>query len=168
MSMMCKLYKFLFRVLPINTWKVRLMDKHFSICLRCGEEAEEAAAGEKIKELLVSLEDSKALPAVWPRLQRKIQEEETGKPVPKRKTGLIVFHRWQWAAAATVLLLMMVLLPLLFSPGKKPAAIPGTGTTEEKVEEQVVVESVKINSQAAKIIYFNSKDPDKLIVWVKK
>ncbi len=167
MSMRCKLYKFLFRVLPINTWKVRLMDKHFSICPRCGDKAEEAAAGEKIKALLVSLEDSKALPDVWPRLQRKIQEEETGKPVPKRKKGLLVFHRWQWAAAA-VLLLIMVLLPLLFSPGKRSAAVPEIGTTEEKEEEQVVVESVKINSRAAKIIYFNSKDPDKLIVWVKK
>ena len=52
MSMMCKLYKFLFRVLPINTWKVRLMDKHFSLCPRCEENAEEAAAGQKIKGLL--------------------------------------------------------------------------------------------------------------------
>ena len=165
MSKKCKLYKFLFRVLPLNAWQVRLMDKHFAICPRCREEKE---TDEGVKELLVSLEDSNALPAVWQRLQGKIQEEETVKPVPKPKKGLSIFHKWQWAAVGVALLLMILLLPFSLTFDKEPIDTSGTGEMEEKEDEQVVVESVKIDSHAAKIYFFNSKDPNKLIVWVKK
>ncbi|MCP5102268.1 MAG: hypothetical protein GY950_02765 [bacterium] len=155
MSMTCKLYNFLFRVLPVNAWKVRLMDNHLAICPRCGENVE------KIEGLLVSLEDSTALPALWPGLQTKMAEDERGRPVPERKLLRPVFHKWQWAAAAAVLVLIAVLIPLSFGPG----AGPGNG---ENGNQQVIVESVKVNSRAADVVYFNSKDPDKLIVWVKK
>ena len=165
MSKKCKLYKFLFRVLPLNTWQVWLMDKHFSICPRCREEVE---TDERVRQLLVSLEDSDALSSVWPRLQGKIQEEETVKPVSKTKKGLSIFHKWQWAAVGVALLLMIILLPFSLNFDKKPIDTSGSGEVEEKVDEQVVVESVKIDSHAAKIYFFNSKDPNKLIVWVKK
>lgn len=158
MSKMCKLYKFLFRVVPVNAWKVRIMDNHLSICPECGEQIGE------IKELLVSLEDTKALPDLWPGLQKKIPGDETGNRVPEPSHHRPVFHKWQWAAAAAILLLMAVLIPLTFGPG----AGPDTGTDGEETDNRVVVESVKVNDRAAGIIYFNSKDPDKLIVWVKK
>lgn len=158
MSKMCRLYKFLFRVVPVNAWKVRIMDDHLSVCPECSEKIG------NIKGLLVSLEDSKALPALWPGLRKRMSEDETGNRIPEPKSHRPVFHKWQWAAAAAVLLLMAVLIPLSFGPG----AGPDRGIDGEKTDDRVVVESVKVNNRPAGIIYFNSKDPDKLIVWVEK
>lgn len=164
MSRMCKLYNLLFRVLPVNAWRVRLMDKHLSLCPHCGEKTgntEGTADKGKIKEFLVSLENASALPPLWPGLMEKIPEGEKDIPVPKPKSRRLVTLKWQWAAAAA-LLVIVLLIPLAFGPGAGPEA------GREQMIEEVVVESVKAFNHPAGMIYFNSRDPDRLIVWVKK
>lgn len=156
-NMKCKLYKFLFRVLPIPAWQAFLMEKHLCVCPHCREET---AAEDQIKALPVSPGEAKTLPDLWPYVHRHIEE-----PPRKAKPGIAFFPGWQWKTAAVGLLL---LLAVVFSPfylEKKQSPTPGIdGGTPDKV----VVKSVKIGSEAAKFYFFESKDPDKLIVWAQR
>ena len=170
MNIKCKLYKCLFYALPISTWQAFLIDRHFSGCPGCREEA---AAGDRVRKMPVSLEATRNLPPLWPSVYKKIQEQdtqrqETAVPVPKPGKGLFLFPfpKWQWAAVGLLLVMLIFFFP--FSPGEKPVIITGAGQLEGNGNEQIVVESVKIGSKSAKFYIFQSKDPDKLIVWTQK
>jgi hypothetical protein len=166
-NLACKIYKCLFRILPFPAWQAHWLDKHFTGCPYCREEV---AAGEQVKELFVSLEDVQPLPGVWPYLNRHMEDtadRNTGVPVPAAKTGPGFFPGWGWKTAAVglVLLLMLVSLPFLLL---KKTPTRETHQEELKAGDKVVVKSVKIGSEAAKFYFFQSKDPDKLIVWAEK
>ena len=120
----CKLYKFLFRLLPIHAWQVFLMDKHLSVCSHCRQEA---AADDQVRELLISPEKAKTLPAIWPYVHQHMEDREdiqSKEPAPKKKWGLAILPGWQWKAAAVglVLLLVIVFFSLFF---KKKQSAPG-------------------------------------------
>ncbi len=153
-NLKCTFYKLLFRLAPLDAWKVFVMDRHFSKCSRCGEES---LSSEEVKELPVSLQEAEELPRLWPRLRGKLGKTDT---YSKRK--------WQWVyatAAAAALLLLVFLLPF----SKKNQGVNGYGTGPGDVEEteQVKVRSVKIGSKAARYYVFHSNNPDKLIVWAQ-
>jgi hypothetical protein len=163
----CNLYKFLFRVLPIRGWQVFLMDKHLSVCSLCREEA---AADDQVRELLVSPDKAKTLPGIWPYVHKHMEgtgDSQTKEPAPKQKWRPAILPGWQWKAAAVGLLLLLVIVFFPFSFEKKQ---PGTETHQAGIEaeDRVVVKSVKIGSKAAKFYFFESKDPDKVIVWAEK
>lgn len=166
-NMKCTLYKFLFRVLPVNAWKVFIMDTHFARCPYCREEVE---ADETTKQLLVSLQEAQTLPTVWPSVRSEIEmeKEKTGE-VKARPAKVLTINRWQWAAAVgmvTAVLLLLIFFP--FSPGEKSLDSSGFKQKELGTANQVVIKSVKIGSEAAKFYVFQSEDPDKLIVWAQK
>ena len=163
----CKLYKFLFRVLPIHGCRVFLMDRHLSVCSYCREEV---TADDQVRELLVSPDKAKTLPGVWPYVHKHMEDtgdSPTKEPVPKRKRVPAILPGWQWKAAAVGLLLRMVFVfsPLSF---EKKQATPGIYQSGIEAEERVVVKSVKTGSKAAKFYFFESKDPDKVIVWAER
>jgi hypothetical protein len=163
----CKLYKFLFRVLPIHGWQVFIMDKHLYVCSHCREDA---AADDQVRELLVSPKKAKTLPGIWPYVHRHMENREDSlikEPAPKRKWSLAIFPGWQWKAAAValVLLLVIVFFPFFFEKKQSISKIHQPG---KEAEDKVVVKSVKIGSKAAKFYFFESKDPDKVIVWAVK
>jgi len=163
-NMKCTLYKLLFRVLPVNAWKVFIMDTHFAGCPHCREEVE---TDETARQAPVSLQEAQALPAVWPSVRGEIEMEKE-KTREVRPGKVLTINRWQWAAAVgmvTAVVLLLIFFP--FSPGEKPL-----GSSEFKqnpdIDGQVVIKSVKIGSEAVKFYVFQSEDPDKLIVWAQK
>ena len=163
----CNLYKFLFRVLPIHAWQVFLMDKHLSVCSHCREEV---AADVQVRELLVSPEKAKTLPGIWPYVHKHMEDtgaSQTREPELKRKWGRAILPGWQWKAAAVglVLLLVFVFFPFSFEKKQSTSKIHQAGI---EAEDRVVVKSVKIGSKAAKFYFFESKDPDKVIVWAER
>ena len=162
-----KLYKFLYRALPIHAWQVFLMDKHLSVCTHCREEV---AADDRVRELLVSPEKAKTLPGIWPYVHKHMEEREdsqTKEPAPKRKWGLAILPGWQWKAAAVGLILLLVFVFFPFSFEKKQSTSE-IHQAEIEAEDRVMVKSVKIGSEAAKFYFFESKDPDKVIVWAER
>jgi len=163
----CKLYKFLFRLLPIHAWQVFLMDKHLSVCSHCRQEA---AADDQVRELLISPEKAKTLPAIWPYVHQHMEDREdiqSKEPAPKKKWGPAILPGWQWKAAAVglVLLLAIVFSPYFF---EKKQSTPGPYQAEIEAEDRVVVKSVKTGSEEAKFYFFESKDPNKVIVWAER
>ena len=163
----CKLYKFLFRMLPIPDWQVFFMDKHLSICSHCREEA---AADDGVRELLASPEKAKTLPGIWPYVHEHMEEREDSQSKeqsPKRKWGLAILPGWQWKAAAVGLFLVLVFVFFPFS-FEKEQSTSEIYQAEIEAEDRVVVKSVKIGSKAAKFYFFESKDPDKVIVWAER
>lgn len=166
-TMKCTLYKLLFRVLPVNAWKVFIMDTHFARCPYCREEVE---ADEIAKQLLVSLQEAQTLPTVWPSVRSEIEmEKEKTREVKVKTAKVLTINRWQWAAAVgmvTAVLLLLIFFP--FSPGEKSLDSSEFKQNELDTANQVVIKSVKIGSEAAKFYVFQSEDPDKLIVWAQK
>jgi hypothetical protein len=163
----CNLYKFLFRVLPIHAWQVFLMDKHLSVCSHCREEA---AADDAVRELPVSPEEAKTLPGIWPYVHKHMEgtgDSQTKELAPKQKWRPAILPGWQWKAAAVCLLLLLVFVFFPFSFEKKQPTSE-IYQAEIEVEDRVVVKSVKIGSKAAKFYFFESKDPDKVIVWAER
>jgi len=163
----CKLYKFLFRVLPIRGWQVFLMDKHLAICPYCREEA---AADDQVRALLVSPGKAKTLPGIWPYVHKHMEDtgdSQSRELAPKHKWGPAILPGWQWKAAAVGLLLLLVIVFFPFSFEKKPSK-SGSLQAETETEDRVVVKSVKVGSKEAKFYFFESKDPDKVIVWAER
>ena len=163
----CNLYRFLFRLLPIHAWQVFLMDKHFSVCSHCRQEV---AADDQVRELLISPEKAKTLPGIWPYVHKHMEDtgdSQTREPGQRRKWGPAILPGWQWKAAAVGLLLLLVIVFFPFSFEKKQST-PAIYQTGIEAEDRVVVKSVKIGSKAAKFYFFESKDPDKVIVWAVK
>jgi hypothetical protein len=163
----CNLYKFLFRVLPIHAWQVFIMDKHLSVCPHCREEA---AADDAVRELLVSTEKAKTLPGIWPYVHKHMEDtgdSQTRELAPKHKWGPAILPGWQWKAAAVGLLLLLVIVffPFSFEKKQSPSEINQAGI---EAEDRVVVKSVKIGSKEAKFYFFESKDPNKVIVWAER
>jgi hypothetical protein len=165
-NMKCTLYKSLFRVLPVNAWKVFIMDTHFAGCPHCREEVE---TDETARQVPVSLQEAQALPAVWPSVRGEIEKEKekTGE-VKVKPVKVLKINRWQWAAAVgmvTAVVLLLIFFP--FSRGEKTL---GSSEFKQKSDtaNQVVIKSVKIGSEAVKFYVFHSEDPDKLIVWAQK
>ncbi|MCP5046221.1 MAG: hypothetical protein GY940_03555 [bacterium] len=143
----CALYTLLFRLTPLDAWRVSLMDRHFSQCPRCSQAT---PADEDVKQLPVSLKDAQTLPPLWPRLHL-----EPSHPKPSRHPK----HPWRWTYAAITASLLLLLLLVPFNDNRENPEAGETG--------QVVVRSVKIGSKAAKYYVFHSKNPDKLIVWAQ-
>jgi hypothetical protein len=167
LNLKCTLYKFLFRVLPVNAWKVFIMNTHFGRCPYCREKVE---ADETARQLLVSLQKAQTLPTVWPSVLSEIEMEKkkTGEEKVKPAKEPTI-NRWQWAAAvgmATIMLLLLLFFP--FSTGEKPSAPLEFKQKESGTADQVVIKSVKIGSEAGKFYVFHSEDPDKLIIWAQK
>ncbi|MGD2085430.1 MAG: hypothetical protein PVH61_04520 [Candidatus Aminicenantes bacterium] len=163
----CNLYKFLFRLLPIHAWQVFLMDKHLSVCSHCREDA---AADDQVRELLVSPGKAKTLPGIWPYVHKHMENtgnSHTREPGQRRKWSLAILPGWQWKAAAVglFLLLVIVFFPFSFEKKQPTSKIHQAGID---AEDRVVVKSVKIGSRAAKFYFFESKDPNKVIVWAER
>jgi hypothetical protein len=162
----CTIYKLLFRVVPLDNWRVFLMERHFFDCPLCKEELLQE---EEIKPLVVSLNDAGTLPQAWPSLQRKL---EKGEPVPAAQTVIDLQRsiskrrrRLVYAVSAAI-----VLLVLIFAPSGDEIHILNrseSGGEPNRKTEQIVVRSVKIGSKDARYFIFHSKDPDKLIVWTE-
>jgi hypothetical protein len=163
----CNLYKFLFRVFPIHAWQVFLMDKHLAECSHCREDA---AADDRVRGLLVSPEKAKTLPGIWPYVYKHMDDtgdSQTKEPVPRQKWRPAILPGWKWKAAAVGLLLLLVIVFSPFSFEKKQSPSESY-QAEIEAEDRVVVKSVKIGSKAAKFYFFESKDPDKVIVWAER
>ena len=163
---LCKVYTFLYRVIPYPAWQVRLIHKHFSHCPHCQEEM---TTDEQLKDLLVSPKEAQSLPEVWPYVNRRL-EEPADSPAREREKRMPRKWQWQWrwtTAAVIGVFLVMAVVFHPFSPGKKQPA-PDTRAARIDSTSRVVVKSVKIGSKAAKYYFFQSKDPDKLIIWAQR
>lgn len=156
--MKCKVYGWLFRFFPLKRWQAFLIKCHFNQCPDCGEKIE---TDKNIESVFFSARDFQQQFDLWPEVKIEIQHStREGKPVqsgPKRFLAL----RWQWVSAALILIGMTILIPRLLVKEKMEIR------KSDKVEN-IIVKSIKFNNRPAKAYFFQSKNPNRLIIWVQK
>jgi hypothetical protein len=165
-KMKCKLCQLLFRIVPLPAWQDYLLDKHFSKCSHCRGEV---TTDDQVREMLVSPQNTKTLPSIWPYVHKHMDETGyslTGVPGPKKRWITAILPGWQWKVAIVGIFLILVLLLFPFLHEKKSTLnIIHTGIG---AADKVMIKSIKIDSKATKFYFFESKDPDKVIVWAER
>ncbi|MCK4836111.1 MAG: hypothetical protein KAT17_05720 [Candidatus Aminicenantes bacterium] len=156
--MKCKIVIFLYWIFPNKKWQAYLIQKHFSSCERCQKRID---SDTHIKSLLISAEDLHPRPDLWTDMEEAIKSyPKIRKPViPESKP--IIFPKWQWIAAALILTGLIILIPIQILKNR-PDAIQKT------TRNQIVLKSIKIEESTAKAYFFQSKNPNRLIIWAQK
>lgn len=151
----CELYKLIFKLVPINWFRARIMGKHLSQCPRCSAEQ---GRDLDFKEILNPPREWLARQDLWPGIGQEIVKlSRQEKKQPWRVWGL---KPVQWAYASLVLLVLAFVLPYLLNLGAPAESL-------EKKKE-IIIRSIKVENKPAKGYYFKSTDKDKLFVWVQK
>lgn len=156
------MYKLLYRILPVNSFRAFLVDKHLSSCRACsGELAEDVVIEKKI----VTSENINPGMDLWPGIKDGILALEGAQRRQPERVSLSTFffgRKWQFGLAAALLVLAL-LVPILLYRGSDVADPETAGI----VNSEIVVKSIRIENRPAKTFYFQSEDADKVIVWVK-
>lgn len=156
--MKCEIYKILYKTIPLNILRAYLIKKHFSLCGSCSAEL---ADEKKIKEIMKSPHNTKGMD-LWAGVKKEILSLP-GKSSLKTRRIPVIAWKWRLGLTGAALLIIIILLPFLLHRGSgiDPES---TGITSKKI----VVKSLRIENRPAKSFYFQSKDRDKIIVWVQK
>lgn len=157
--MNCKIFKFLYRAVPIKTWRAFSIRRHFSTCPACLEEFSEVDQTRAIGITPANVE----VPAnLWENIEKGIGaiSREKEKRVPRR------VNTWKWAAAGAAAALILLLIPFTILR-KGPDLTAG----EKHIlvqNREIIIHSIKIDNRPADTVYFQPGSSDRLIVWVKK
>ncbi len=156
--MSCKIYKLLYRAVPVKAWQALLIRRHFASCPVCREEL---APDEDFLPAAVGFTpENVELPEnLWNRIEARIKEK-----IPAGGSQ-IRWHGWKWAAAAAVILILL----LLPSPLRKDSNPPLSGNERHMVvrNREIVIHSIMVENRQAQTVYFQPGNQDRLIVWVK-
>lgn len=155
---MCKLYKFLYRLVPSKRFQSFLIKKHFSVCSLCQQEFE---TDEKLKEIFAHTAWTKDEKSLWPEIKPKLHTPEKITLEEKRKYGFSFIRKWHWAMAGLALAIM-VGLNLLIQQGFQEKA-PVKGASLEKERARVIIKHAEIRGKKAKPYVYQT--PDVSFIW---
>ena len=151
----------LFRRFPFSRLRLLLSRWHVNRCPRCRGASESGAA---MPPILVAAGQLPPGIDLWPAMREKITARREPAAVdasvatPARRAW-----RWGYAAAALALLMFVGLWILVFNrrslPPAPPAPLPAP---------QVRLCSAKIADRPARVMQFQSQDPDRSIFWIAK
>ena len=169
--MKCHIYGFLYKIVPIKKWRAFCIDRHFSACPRCREDF---FAADSPGPIGITPGKVKIPPDLWWNINKRIQEiQRPHHPgLAKNKTKIKkkikwrpgdIFN-WKWAAAALVILILLVPFIIL----KKGTNNTGSEKLIVVEDREIIIQSIKVENQPAKVVYFQPGSKDRLIVWVKK
>ncbi len=159
--MRCMIYNLLYRVVPLNQFRSYLLDKHLSLCPGCSSGL---AAEAEIEKMIVNPAQVRSID-LWPEVSENILSLERGKNRGARKApGTLKRLRLGWAVLTVIILVFLI--PLLLN--RSPHTESGILGVSSKGDQKIVIKSLKIENRPARSFYFQSKDENKLIVWVKK
>ncbi|MCP5108734.1 MAG: hypothetical protein GY950_35440, partial [bacterium] len=114
--MRCKLYKYLYKMLPIIRWQSFLMDRHFSRCPACQNEF---AVENQIDAIGVKAESVDPTVDIWSRVEERLMDIEKNKnsrpPARQKMPKVLGSWKWAWPAAAAAVLVLVFFI----SPGSR-------------------------------------------------
>lgn len=156
--MMCKIYKILFRWVPIKRWQSFIISRHFETCPACRVEILEE---QRLEQLLVTPGQVVEEDSLWWEIRAGIVPSA---PVRRRRlSGVFSFQhpRLAWGMAAAVLVIAAVLLTV-------PSIIPDNRANNHRENKIFSVRSAEREGKPVQFHVFSSKDPDMTMVWVEK
>lgn len=154
---MCKLCKFLFRLIPLKIFQSLLIKKHFSICSRCQKEVEMDNQLEKLLTLPVWIKKEENL---WPKIKEDLYFLERDEDLVERKKISFFLKKCRWAAASLVLVVLIGLsLMIRFNFLKK------TSREEAIVKDnpRVLIKRSEIKGKKARPYIYQT--PDISYIW---
>lgn len=166
--MYCQLYKLLYKLFPVIRRQEFPVIKHLTTCPTCRVEFDTDNPIDFIGVKPTTVEREKDMD-VWPRVEEQLLALENSKSIYETPRPRIPnrARTWGWAlagAGAAVLALV-----LLVPPWDK---YDREGTRRDMEfptgNDQIVINSVTIENQPAKPIFFQPGNKNRLIVWVKK
>lgn len=149
---MCRLFRWLFAVLPLPALRARLIARHLESCPAC---ASRLAEDEALRRLLPPPAWLAEAPDLWPGIAAGIRRLEAGSP--RRPAA---FPRLRWAVVGT--LAAMLLLPLLYMLRRPAPRVVHTRPAS------FALLSATIDGQPATPYVFQAPDSDLVIVWLEK
>ena len=159
--MKCQIYKFLYKMVPVVRWRVRLMDRHFSRCPHC---MEALAAVNQIDSIGITPGTVDPGVDLWPGVENRLAvEESTQTPAPKRIKPRR--RTWGWALAGAAALVLALLIPPALQQDPANTGKQNKITAQDK---KIIINSVTVENRPAKTFYFQPENKDRLIIWVKK
>lgn len=145
---MCRIYTFLYKIIPLKSFQHFLIRKHFSWCARCGLDEN---LDDQIKNLFQpSFDWIKQEDILWPRIladfePRTIRKEETRRRILPQPV-------WQWALAGLAFVCLIGLYIILLQvPDRQQLA-------QNRVHHRMKITYAKIKGKDAKsYVYQTSK-----------
>lgn len=149
----CKIFNFLFILLPFKYWQDFLIRHHIQECPLCQEKMVNA---EEVKSLLIQEDEGKNLEGLWPALKMQLRmQEKKEKSIPQRRV------RWAYFVSALFAVVAVgILLYFTFILEKGPP--------EESEFERFQINYIKVENRPARAFLFRPRDSKMTIVWAEK
>ena len=157
--------------MPIKKWQSFCINRHFSACPRCREGF---FAADSLGPIGITPDKVKVPPDLWWNINKRIEEiqhphhpglvENKAKIKKKIKWRPGDIFNWKWAAATVVILILLVPFIIL----RKGANNTGSEKLIVVEDREIIIQSIKVENQPAKVVYFQPGSKNRLIVWVKK
>lgn len=154
---MCRLYKILYKFIPIKSFQSFLIKKHFSVCSGCQKETEIES---QLKKVLAVPDWIAKEESIWPQIREKLysQRKKTLKAEKKLKPSFI--QKWKWAAVSLVLVIAVGVVLLVHINFQKKSA-----QEEALVKEtpRIVIKHAKIEGKKARAYLYQT--PEISFIW---
>jgi len=162
--MSCRIFRWLCRLVPVPAWQKFLVRFHLGRCPACAHEFE---LEKTMADIINCPDQSVEAVDLWPAVSRGIATEPAtswpwSSPDPSRSRWRF---RWAWLVAA--LLLIGVTALVTTRHALRPPSGP-SGAEPQPPVARAVMQSATINGRPAAVFYFQSQNPDRLIVWIQK
>ena len=148
---MCKLYRFLYFILPFKIIRSALIKKHFGVCKDCRKNIQ-------IKEPLKEVETIKTWAhkeaSLWPEIVSSLQNLKQAKGVPKKNMIFHPFRIWRWAAGF-ITLTVLIAIGFLIQRGAKKE-IPSEKVLLAKSPPKVIVKRAELKGVKARPIIYQT------------
>lgn len=164
--MMCRIYKLLFRLVPVKGVQARIIRNHFQVCPSCTKEMEtvEYVNDETaIKEVIFSPAQFENLDSMVPGVEEKIRQMRKAGAKTLKQPVLFPVLRWAMAGAAAA---VIIILGLTFFPGSDSG--PVTDTQMKPIEQDVFVHYIKTRNNYARTFIVKEKKAKRTFIWFEK
>lgn len=154
---MCKLFKLLYRFIPLKRFRSFLIERHFSRCPGCQKELEIEG---RLEEMLAVPDWIKEEKSLWPEIKLGLLAQRE-KNLPAERRARFFFHKkWQWAVAGLALAAAVGTNFLIHQRFLKKASEQGA-FSEEKTRIAITFAEIK-GGKARPYIY---QTPAASFVW---
>ena len=158
---MCKLIRFLFRMIPILGFRAHLIRRHISLCPKCQREWINSRSAERLFTMPEWIKKEQSL---WPQIREAIREAEKGKILEGKRKKTFSFPRWRWALAGAALLILIGINLVLNKDLIR--SFSKTETSSVPPIPQIKIVRAEIDGQTAKPFIYQT--PENLFIWFER
>ena len=155
---MCKLIRFLYKLVPFLFFRAVLNRKHIAVCQRCQKEW---AIETSIQEALSPPEWIKNEQSLWPQIRETIGTAKPGEAEDRKGKEAFFFPGWQWALAGLTLLIM-VGINIVLDKGSIPAVSRTIGFPPVAIPQIKIIHAEISGKKAKPFIY---RTQENVYIW---